>query len=503
MLSEIKSLVDFVNKCKVQHLEIFTREDFSEKKSKMGQLFEFIKKTDISDKDSLRKIFNGEHQFGYGFEKLFTRFQEKLSNTLFFIDTRTSLFSERAIAYYNCSRRSYIVRILLERGLRKFAISLVEKTLPISMRFEFTDLSIFFLRTLMRHYSTTNVNLKKYLKFKAYYITNLDMLNKEYVLEVMVNNIAYESNSIKYMSKKMIIESELQEIVQLAKQCLSENPSIDVIIHATKVLHYYFQLNKEYDSFKELTINTILKIKTKPFKSIVTLESLISAQLSISILNKDALTAEFIREKYFNDINIGNFNWYVIHLNYILTMMHSNHYQLAFSTVQFILNFKTFDKQPPVIKENMYILQAYAYFLLKIGKVDKSENYSEFRINKFMNQVPKYSKDKEGSNISIILIQMLLFLADKNYSKFIDRMESLSLYAYRHLKKDVTFRSQSFIRMLSEMVKADFRKKGTKFRTDKLFEKLKTVSIDLYGTSTGYEIIPYEDLWKLVIDQLE
>jgi hypothetical protein len=85
------------------------------------------------------------------------------------------------------------------------------------------------------------------------------------------------------------------------------------------------------------------------------------------------------------------------------------------------------------------------------------QDNNSFRIYKFLNQVPLFSRDKQGVNIPIILVQIYYcFLPIVIYSKIIDRMESLNLYSYRHLKKDDNFRSQCFIRMLSKWCRSDF-----------------------------------------------
>lgn len=162
-----------------------------------------------------------------------------------------------------------------------------------------------------------------------------------------------------------------------------------------------------------------------------------------------------------------------------------------------------FNKQPPVIKQNFYVLQAYAHFLYKIGKISGVTNAKEFRVNKFLNEVPEYSRDKQGVNIPIILVQILFFLADQNHHLIIDRIDSLKLYAYRYLKKDENFRSQCFIRMLGEMVRAGFKRQGTLFRTKALMDKLKSVPIDSYPATAENEIIPYEDLWEMVLGLLK
>ena len=503
MVNEIKSLVEFVNKCKVQHLEIFTREDFGRKKTKMGELFELIRDSDFNSEDDLKTALYGDKILAYGFDKIYSRFQEKLANTLFFIDTRTSLFSERAIAYYNCSRRAYITRILLERGYQKFSIALVEKTLPISLKYEFTDLSAHFLKLLMRHFSTRQINLKKFEKYKLKYLPVVQALNTENLLEVMVANIAYESNSAQASRRHSIRDADLLDSVGTAEDLLNAPASIDSIMAASKILQYYYKRSKNYTDYKRVTREAIKKISTKPFKSIITIESLIHAQLAMTLITKDIKTADSIRFEYFNHINVGNFNWYIIHYYYVLTMLHAKEYQKAYEVVQAMVNYKSFAKQPPVIKENFYVLQAYTEFLHKIGRVQSIESAQEFRLNKFLNQVPEYSKDKQGVNISIILIQALYFLADKKYSKIIDRMESLNLYAYRHLKRDENFRSQCFIRMLAEMVRADFGKRGTLFRTENLAQKLKKNPIDANPDSVETEIIPYEELWTLILELLD
>jgi len=187
---------------------------------------------------------------------------------------------------------------------------------------------------------------------------------------------------------------------------------------------------------------------------------------------------------------------------YVFTMMHALVFQKAYEIISVTISHKTFDKQPPVIKEAFLVFNAYIQFLIKLKMVEPADG-SEFRLNKFLNQVPEYSRDKQGINIPILLIQILFFLVEKKHNRIIDRMESLNLYAYRHLKKDDSFRSQCFIRMLSELVKADFKRKGTVFRTEKILGKMKAVLFETFPGSTEIEIIPYEHLWEVVLNQLE
>jgi hypothetical protein len=504
MINELKILVNFLNNAKVNNLEIFTSYDFQNKNpTKMGKVFDLINLNDFEDFDQLKKSLQGDIIKDWGVKKLLQRFQEKLINTLFFVDTNSPLFSERAKAYYNCSRRTIAVRMLAERGARKMAIDLAENTIPVTIKYEFTDLTVLLARFLIRQFSTTFVNPKKFEKFRKVYTKNNEMLFKELSIEEIAGEILLRQNSNKPTAIKSLNKYNPAEMVQKAMNLAAGPLSIELILMCSSVILDFYKEQKNFIEFKKWTKYFADKIFSKPFLAVITLEILITSQLKITIISKDASTALEIDANYFDKLNIGNFNWYACNYYFILTMFHTKRYFEGADRLISVASYKTFAKQPTIITELYYILQAYASFLYKIEKITTLIKLEDFRINKFLNQVPDYSRDKQGTNIPIILVQILFFLADKKFNKIIDRIESLNLYSYRHLKKDENFRSQCFIRMISEMVRADFRKTGTIFRTEKLFNKLQAVPIETYPNSAETEIIPYEDLWAMIVERLD
>ena len=111
--------------------------------------------------------------------------------------------------------------------------------------------------------------------------------------------------------------------------------------------------------------------------------------------------------------------------------------------------------------------------------------------------MPNFSRDKTGINISILVIQVLLLIAQGKKSKVIDRVEALRTYVYTHLRKDESFRSNCFIKMLLKMTEANFHKNGTIRKTEGLRKRLEEASIGTKGYSNYVEIIPYEKLWEI------
>lgn len=503
MINDLKILVNFLDKAKIDHLEIFNQNDFNTSKSKVGKLFEIIKENNFSDFKELQEATYGEIASESAFKKLIFRFKEKLINTLFFADVNSPLFSERTRAYYISSRRTLSIRMIVERGARRLAIEIAENTLPICLKYEFTELSVLLSRFLLRQYSGNVMNTKKYLSFKKTYGAQVKIYNAELEMEEISSAIIFKRNATSLIYNKKnsfkLLDTEVEKAILFSQ----ENPSIELILSCSTIILDYYKELKNFSKYKEWTFYFAERIFSKPFLSIVTLENLLNAQLRITLLTKDAKTADEIEFNFFQKLINGNFNWYVVNLYYILTLLHCKKFVKATYQLEFVIGNKTFGNQPAVIQENYFICQAYCSYLNIIGITERIKNQGEFRINKFLNQVPEFSRDKQGANIPILIIQILFFLADKKYSKIIDRIESLNLYSYRHLKKDENFRSQCFIRMISEMVRADFRKQGTIFRTEKLLTKLKAVPIDMYPATAETEIIPYEDLWEMVVERLE
>jgi hypothetical protein len=502
-MEELKRLVDLLSKARIDKLELFTNEDFSERMSKTSQIFQIIRKSNILTTDELSKILYKKLSKDHGFTKVFSRFQSKLINTLFFVDGKSPIFSERAHAYINCAKRIYTIRILEDKGLFKMLTSLSQKTLTISQKYEFTDLNIHLCRILCRQFSSTIPDERKFNFYQNILKSNVELLLIETNIEQVSLTIEMETNAYKNKSTKRNNIDLLLGQIKKSLELIDTYPSIEIISYSSKISAYYHRKTGQIDFAKKYNNKLLSILLSKKVSSPITLENIIINQLLLTLISNDIEEARTIFESHISKINIGHFNWYAIHFYFILNLFHNKFYQEGSVIFKRVVSNQTYRKQPPIIAEIFLVLEAYIQYLERLGYGTELDIATDFRINKFLNQVPGYSQDKQGTNIPIILVQILFFLADKKYSKIIDRIESLNLYSYRHLKKDENFRSQCFIRMISEMVRADFRKQGTIFRTEKLLTKLKAVPIDMYPATAETEIIPYEDLWEMVVERLD
>lgn len=187
--------------------------------------------------------------------------------------------------------------------------------------------------------------------------------------------------------------------------------------------------------------------------------------------------------------------------------MHSKNYQKAYELILTAQNHKNYTKLPPNIKEVWEVYAAYVHYFIRIEKINPIEingkKLRKFRYYKFLNEVPIYSKDKRGINISILILQTIFLLQAKKYDVMIERIDALKQYCYKYLKKNDSYRSNCFIQMLIKLVEAHFHKVGAIRKANAYLQKLKAYPMEISLQTSEVEIVPYEDLWQHVIDSVE
>jgi len=173
--------------------------------------------------------------------------------------------------------------------------------------------------------------------------------------------------------------------------------------------------------------------------------------------------------------------------------------------LQKVVGSKSLAEHPEELQEQWRIYAAYLKFIGKVQPeitLGKGTN-SSFRLGKFMNETPVFSKDKQGMNIPILIVQFLFLLSQKKYDKLIDRAEALAKYQSRYLQHDEWFRSQCFLKMLMQLPANNFHRQAIERKTDGWLSRLDNQEKQDNSGLYPYEIIPYERLWKWILASLD
>ena len=356
----------------------------------------------------------------------------------------------------------------------------------------------------MWHYSVVHANDTKYHYFKEILNNAMRDLDAETQAE------QHYSEILKGFSKSQAtIKDDIRDkVVQYSDDLIDHFDNIISFryIRISNLLHIIrYQVNGDFDNAIETCHKAIAIIENKPYNSKGALLGFNIRLLSCYIQVKRYNEAQTLADHYSQTLSSGSFNWYIIQFYYFLSCIHSQDYNLSSIVLEKTINHPRFDHLYSNQKQLWYVNQAFLHFLTEIGKIDNSNVRStkNFRLYKFLNDIPIYSKDKRGINISILIIHVLLLLQKRKFLKIIDRVDALNQYCHRYLRRDDTFRANCFIKMLLQMAKADFNRIRTERYAEKYKVKLLTMPLNVADHGIEVEIIPYEHLWDMVLGLLD
>jgi tetratricopeptide (TPR) repeat protein len=133
-------------------------------------------------------------------------------------------------------------------------------------------------------------------------------------------------------------------------------------------------------------------------------------------------------------IQEGKFNWFKNLEIFFILCLHTQKYQEAYEVFDQVINHKLLKFQPKGIVEIWKINEAYVHYLVILGKVRPrrdDDRFNKFKLGRFLNEVPSFSKEKRRRNIPILIVQILFLILQKRYNDAIDRIETVDKYCYR------------------------------------------------------------------------
>ncbi len=500
-MKELKELISIVSPNKVKEIELLSNDEGN--CSNIQELYQGIADGVFQDEEEAMRHFYDSGDRRKYFNRLKRQLKGRLINTLFIIDANQPRYNDIRRAYYLCHKDASAVKILLARGARQAAIKLAEKTLKRAQRFEFTDILLSLSKDLRAHYGSIlgdKARFTQYNKMVHFYseVFMAELKAEEYYTELAMTFTLSRASKAEFSEQAAAYAEELEEVIQ-------KYHSYRLHLFAFTVMALRYELAND----QENTIATCQRAMDyfehkKHLASRQAMFTFSFRMLSAYILLRRLEEGEKVAERCLELVDEGLFNWYrVVEYQFIL-YLHSEQYQKAYKVYRLAVGHESFSKQYQSIQETWYIYEAYINYFISIGIIEGAGGQAggKFRVSKFLNEVPTYSKDKRGRNISILILQVLFLLQQKQYGKIIDRMESLRTYTHRYLRRDDTFRSNCFIKMLMKLPAANFHKVATARKAKKYWDKLKSVSI-AHNQSAELEAVPYERLWKFVLESLD
>lgn len=502
-MRDLIELANLLNKTKLKSsgiLDIILEPD-----SKMQQLYDALVGQRVrSDDEALNWMLDGGDDVAK-LPNLKNKLKDRMLDSVFLLDFKEPGFSDRQKAYFECYKKWAAAMILVMRNAKVVGYDALEKLLRHAIRFEFTELTCDILRALRIHYSTTGGDLKKYetIREQLHHYQNI------WHMESRVEDF-YTELIIRYVNSKatkMEVSEQAKVYYSIVKPDLEKCESFKLQLFGRLIQVFAYSSVNDYVTTARLCEEAVVFFDHKEYDSGFPLQifyyNLITCYLQLREFEK----GQQIIERCQNLVEPGSFNWFKLQELFFLLAMHTAHYEAAAQVMGKVMADPRFENQSFQITEIWKIYQAYIYFLLKMGKITSDypilQKNSKFKISKFLNETPVFSKDKRGMNIPILVIQILYALSDRDYQQCLDRMEGIEKYCSRYLKQNDTFRSNCFIKMLLQIPIYAFHRERVARHTQKLYDMLCAVPMEVANQTYEIEIIPYEALWQVTVSALE
>lgn len=206
-----------------------------------------------------------------------------------------------------------------------------------------------------------------------------------------------------------------------------------------------------------------------------------------------------LAEKFAETIHPTSSNWFYFYEHYLLLALHAGEYEQAAQLLQLAHKNPSYGKLRPAAVERWELLEAYTELVLPTEQVS-SKRRNQLAVFAALT-VPEYSRDKRGYNVAILVFQLVHYLQQRLLEPVLVRLERLRKYQQRHLRDAATLRSRTFLRLLLLLPEAEFDPSQLAVRGKVLLRTLQEAALTREADAE-VEIIPYEDLWALIMNVL-
>ena len=494
-MKELKKLVQIVADRGKKNLPILDIKAESSENNKELELFRIIEGLEpATDKAaSLAMYDTGVEDPRY--KMLKHRLKNRLLNHLFFIDFKDHRVNVSFQFEQECLNLVHFTRMLIKQGDKDISEKLALKALSLAKETEFTYIIVSCLELLRSIYTVTY----QWNNYKEV-VEELDHYRKINEIEIDAENLF---TSLRICTNKSV-NSRKKALPDL-KKALTTLDDLYKKTNSFLIFDRHYRLNLAYlemiGNFDE-----IIKITQKIEKLYE--ESKLNIMRFDLRINKHAMVWAYLRskryeeglqlaEEYSSHFDKTTGNYFNFMENYFLMAMHAGKYNFAYDILKKCTRSPYFFRIRQGDKERWNLYKAYMYFIKPDKRLQKT-----FDFNKFYQTIPRYSKDKKGFNIAIMVLQFLHYLQNWNEESIEPLIERFRKYSALHLYHPTSQRSRIFLKLLIIASENSLNPEIFKAKGAVSYQKLKTLTPpgDAYAE---IEIIPYEKLWDLVLEMME
>ena len=381
-----------------------------------------------------------------------------------------------------CRKNFAIGQKFLGKGERKEGLRLIRQAHRIAVEHDFVHMAAELSSVLYHHH----VYYRRNLKMANFYANQVEKYSDEYRTEKKAEHYFYQ-----VIVSRTLKSAKLKEAIEHVK--ILKGQSLKYKAYQTMLQVLYGLSIRDYQLIIENCEKVLKYFKSKRGVYISYYHFFLTNMGVAQIATRNYEKAENTFTKAQKYVHPKTVNERVLSLYKTINALHAGQYQIAYQLYRQNRNCRFED-----IRQQFAIIQAYLCFLSHMGYLHMD---GRFRLGKYLNETFKAQSDKQGSNITILIAELLVHLA-RDRGKFIDRVEAVNNYSYRHLKGEDTKRAKRFIKILCILPRANFNPVALRRIAARQIQYLEEHPIHM-GENVAIEIIPFGDLLGMIMQQLE
>lgn len=497
-MKHLKQLVNVIS----SYSQVTTQNNFG--KGKLNQLYKGIVSGKISDDEAAVNMLYGKDKNArakYSKQKYYLR--KRLLNSILLInlDSEVEQRNERRRAFFRCFKAWMTSYFLILLNARDVGIHHLEQSMPDMIKYDFTLFTLESAKMLRQHYAVIKGDLHKARSFDDLIQVQL----QNYIMETkvdglyqfLINNFTLQKANKEYihhLAHQYYNDIKYQLPQQASSSLTFKSRMIEIIKHMTAL---------DYEKGAAICKEVIELLLAKPFVDRIAVITIYYQWIECCVgLQQFELGQQQIAKALYYT-NAGSFNWFKGMKIQVQLFLIQKKYTEAFEVYERAMLYEGTLKKNTILLDEWKILELVLHFLIKAQKIELQENQfvNQTRASTIINNIFMLNKDKEGMNIPIVLFQVAIWITDGKYDQVIDQINAIKKYSHRYLNTEEHKRTVKFIKMLDQMVKSGFQCRAIKaWEADQLAALRKFP----FSFSTFHiEIMPYENLWELLVTQLK
>ncbi|MFN0033662.1 MAG: hypothetical protein ACKVUS_01260 [Saprospiraceae bacterium] len=503
---DFKTLIDLVNtvnKNKVKNIEVLGNPD--QEASMIEAFYAAIARGRLRNDEEAVKFLYGKNEGVKSKTYLRTKHRliRQLINTSLFVDINQPMFNERAKAYYNCYRDFAAAFMLALRGALLAATVIFEQTIEQTIKYEMVDLTADIARELRRLYARSANDQVKHERIST--------IHRQYEEKRRLEMLAldYYENLINYY---IVRRSPNEEVNKYAASYFEELLPLAPQADTSQFYFYTYQIGI-IKFFSENNCAAALK----------TCEESLDILRSRKNTNRGALAAVVLQKmlcltqlRIFNEecdeavqyslslLEEGDANWFRTHEVHLHYCLFARRYTDALDIFSKASKHERFSTLAGTARDNWQLYGGYLHLLAVLGKLDKgkvTESVGEFAYTALSNDIELVDRDKQGMNIPLVMLPIIYSLVTRTFHDTEEvSTDALEKYRKRHLENDLNRRSAAFLNLMFAFAKKDYQSASAEKKIKKELEVLSKEQPQIAGQTFAVEIIPYEDLWEMMVE---